>query len=162
MGPTDEHRGGRARPLRAAALAVGVLALVGTALVHLHLWMHGYRSIATIGTLFLLQWIAGFVLAAVVVVWHRWFVPLVGALFLASTVGGLLLSVEVGLFGFTDSLGAPYAGMSIVVEAVGFVALATAAVLMFLDRRRPATALRASQSPAAPTDRSAPAAGANL
>ena len=42
--------------------ALGGLLLVWSAAIHYHLWDDGYRSIATIGPLFLLQSIAGLVI----------------------------------------------------------------------------------------------------
>ena len=40
-----------------------------------------------------------------------------------ATIGGLLLSVSVGLFGFMDSPATPYAGLSLGVESAGAVVL---------------------------------------
>ena len=97
-----------------------------SAFIHLHLWDTGYRHIPTIGPLFLLQGIAGIVIAVVIAVWRRPLVSLIGALFAASTIGGLVLSVEVGLFGFKDSFSAPYATSSLIIEAAAFVVLAVA------------------------------------
>jgi hypothetical protein len=99
-----------------------------SALIHFHLWSTGYRDIPTIGPLFVLQAIVGLVAAvAVAVTRHPW-VAAASALFVASTIGGLVLSVEVGLFGFTDSFSAPYATTSLIVESAAVVVLAVAAV----------------------------------
>ena len=100
-----------------------------SALIHLHLWSTGYRHIPTIGPLFLLQGVVAIGLALVVVATRRAWAALAGAAFAASTIGGLLLSVEVGLFGFKDSLSAPYATSSLLVESVAVVVLATAALV---------------------------------
>jgi hypothetical protein len=40
-----------------------------------------------------------------------------------ATIGGVLLSVYVGVFGFMDALGAPFAGLSLAVEGAGTVVL---------------------------------------
>ncbi len=112
-----------------ALCIVGAVLLVGSAVIHLHLWSTGYRNIPTIGPLFLLQGVAGIVLAAVVVVFRSPATSAAGAAFSAGTVVGLLLSVEVGLFGFKDSFGAPYAMLSLVVEVVATVVLLAATVL---------------------------------
>jgi hypothetical protein len=66
-------------------------------------------------------------------------VALGGPLFAAGTIGGLILSVDVGPFGFMDSLRAPNATTSFVVEAAAFVVLLTAALL---GRRHPTHAAR--------------------
>jgi hypothetical protein len=129
--------------LRLAAppgLVTTVLALAGAVLlgvsaaIHFHLWSTGYRHIPTIGPLFLLQGIAGVALAVVVAVTRRAWATLLGAGFAAGTIAGLLLSVEVGLFGFKDSLSAPYATLSLVVESAATVVLA-AATLTAVRRR---------------------------
>jgi hypothetical protein len=116
----------------------GAVLVALSALIHLHLWSTGYRHIPTIGPLFLLQGIAGLAVAvAVAVTRHPW-VAAAGALFVAGTLGGLVLSVEVGLFGFTDSFHAPYAVTSLMVEAAAFVVLVAAA----LTSRRSASPTR--------------------
>ena len=103
--------------------AVNVLALAGAALIiisaiiHLHLWASGYRGIAVIGPLFLAQGVISIPFAVILGVFRRLGLLAPGAALMAGTaVGGYCLSVQVGLFGFKDSLAAPYAGMSLVVE----------------------------------------------
>ncbi len=107
----------------------GAVLLVVSAIIHLHLWSTGYRHIPTIGPLFVLQGVAGIAIALVVAVTRRAWAALVGAGFAASTIAGLLLSVEVGLFGFKDSLSAPDATLSLVVESAALVVLAGAALI---------------------------------
>jgi hypothetical protein len=105
-------------------------ALVGwSAGIHLDLWHSGYRSIATIGPLFLLQGISGFASAIVIAAFRRLVPAMAGACFLASTLGGLVLSAQVGLFGFKESYGAPFAHLAIIVEVAGIVVLGVACVL---------------------------------
>ena len=116
-------------PPVAVLCLIGAILLVLSALIHLHLWSTGYRHIPTIGPLFLLQGVVAVGLALLVVATRRAWAALAGAVFAASTIGGLLLSVEVGLFGFKDSLSAPYATSSLLVESVAVVVLATAALV---------------------------------
>ena len=116
-------------PPVAVLCLIGAILLVLSALIHLHLWSTGYRHIPTIGPLFLLQGVVALGLALLVVAARRAWAALAGAVFAASTIGGLLLSVEVGLFGFKDSLSAPYATSSLLVESVAVVVLATAALV---------------------------------
>lgn len=104
----------------------GSLLLIISALIHLHLWAGGYQHIPTIGPLFLLQGVVGIALALVVTVSRQAMAMVAGALFALGTVGGLVLSIEVGLFGFTDSLNAPYATLSVVVESAAVVILGIA------------------------------------
>lgn len=125
-------------PLVTLLCWTGDALLTASAAIHFHLWSNGYEHIPTIGPLFLLQTIAGLVVALLVAVSRHFVVALGGALFAAGTIGGLILSVEVGLFGFMDSLSAPYATTSLIVEAAAFVVLLTAALVGL--RRRTQTA----------------------
>jgi hypothetical protein len=76
----------------------------------------GYRSIPTIGPLFLLQGLAGVILAMLVLLSRRLGFVAAAAGFMIATIGGLLLSVYFGLFGFMETLAAPYAGLSLGLE----------------------------------------------
>jgi predicted lipoprotein with Yx(FWY)xxD motif len=76
--------------------------LAATAGIHLDLYLIGYRSIPTIGWLFLLQVIAGFTLAAAVLATGSRLAAAAGAAFALATLAGYLLSVWAGLFGFTE------------------------------------------------------------
>src|SRR6516225_9782715 len=110
---------------RAAALllrlaCVALLAWIGY--IHLHLWLEGYRQIPTDGPLFLLDAIAAFLLAATLLVWPA---PLAGLLavgYTASTIGALLISLTVGLFGFRESISASYVTQSLAIETITVVA----------------------------------------
>jgi predicted lipoprotein with Yx(FWY)xxD motif len=66
------------------------------------LYLTGYNSIPTIGPLFLLQIIAAFVLAIVIPATGHRLAYAAGAGFAIATLGGYLLSLKVGLFGFTE------------------------------------------------------------
>jgi predicted lipoprotein with Yx(FWY)xxD motif len=113
---------------RLALFAAGAILLAISAGMHLDLYLTGYRTIPTIGPLFLLQVIAGFVLAAAVVVTRSRLVAAAAAGFALSTLGGYLLSIWVGLFGFTEvrTTAGIVAG---VIEVAAFTALGLAAVL---------------------------------
>ena len=93
---------GSSLPRRSWLGIVGAALLVAAGAIHLDLYLTGYRTIPTIGPLFLLQVIAAFVLAAAILVTGNWLVDLAGAGFAVSTLGGYLLSLWVGLFGFTE------------------------------------------------------------
>jgi predicted lipoprotein with Yx(FWY)xxD motif len=82
--------------------AAGAALLAATGGIHLDLYLTGYRTIPTIGWLFLLQVIAAFVLALAVLMTGSPLVAAGGALFAAGTLGGYLLSLRVGLFGFRE------------------------------------------------------------
>jgi predicted lipoprotein with Yx(FWY)xxD motif len=97
--------------------------LAATAAIHLDLYLTGYRSIPVIGLLFLLQVAAGFILAAAALVTGFWLAAAAGAVFALATLGGYLLSVQVGLFGFKEvrTTAGIVAG---VIEVAAFAALA--------------------------------------
>jgi predicted lipoprotein with Yx(FWY)xxD motif len=107
--------------------------LIATAAVHLDLYLTGYRTIPTIGWLFLLQVIVAFGLGlAVLAIPSRLAIAsrlaaAAGAGFALATLGGYLLSVWTGLFGFKEvrTTAGIVAG---VVEVAAFVVLAALAL----------------------------------
>ena len=94
----------------ALALRVaGAGLLIAAGAIHLDLYLTGYRTIPTIGWLFLLQVIAAFGLGLAVLAIPRGRLVLAGRLaaaaaagFALATLGGYLLSVWTGLFGFHE------------------------------------------------------------
>ena len=117
----------RARTRLALRLTGGGL-LIATAATHLDLYLTGYRSIPTIGWLFLLQVVVAFALAAAVLATGDRVIAAAGAGFALATLGGYLLSLWVGLFGFTEvrTTAGIVAG---VIEVAAFAALAALAAL---------------------------------
>jgi hypothetical protein len=106
------------------AFVVGGVLLVWSSYVHFHLWdSEGYRHIATIGPLFLLQSITGLLLGVLVVAVRRVWAALLGAGFALSTLAGFLVSVEHGLFGFKDSWQAPFAHQAFAIDLTTVAAL---------------------------------------
>jgi hypothetical protein len=76
--------------------------LLGSAWIHYDLWQGGFSDIAVIGPLFLVNVIAGVVIAVGVLAWSHWIPPLLAVGFGAATLGAYFLSVTVGLFGVTE------------------------------------------------------------
>jgi len=115
------------RPQRLGLRLAGAGLLASAAAIHLDLYLTGYRTIPTIGWLFLLQAIAAFVLAAAVLVSGSRVAAAAGAGFAVATLGGYLLSVWVGLFGFTEvrTTAGIVAG---IIEVAAFAALAILAL----------------------------------
>jgi predicted lipoprotein with Yx(FWY)xxD motif len=112
---------------------VGSGLLIATGAVHLDLYLTGYRTIPTIGWLFLLQIISAFGLGlAVLAIPRRLAIPsrlaaAAGALFALSTLGGYLLSIWIGLFGFKEV--STTAGIAAgAMEVAAFLALAALAL----------------------------------
>ena len=130
---TTEVSGIRRSGARQWALRiVGAVLLGAMGWIHLDLWLDGYRSIDWIGPAFLLNTIAGFGLAVLLLVTPRpllrW-VAALGALTALGTLGGLLLATTVGLFGFVESTAADLWWESFWVEVAAVVVLAALAVL---------------------------------
>ncbi|HUZ36290.1 MAG TPA: hypothetical protein VMV17_08170 [Streptosporangiaceae bacterium] len=76
--------------------------LIATASIHLDLYLTGFRNIPTIGWLFILQVIAAFALGLAALASGSRLVAAAGAGFAIATLGGYLLSMWVGLFGFKE------------------------------------------------------------
>jgi hypothetical protein len=74
-------------------------AVLVSGLVHLKLWADGFRDTSVIGPLFLLNAVAGLVIAVGVLRWRSWPPLLVAVGFGASTLGAFAISASVGLFG---------------------------------------------------------------
>lgn len=108
----------RIRLLAAAAVLV-------SAAVHLRLWFEGFRSINVIGPAFMLNAVAGLVIAVLLLLWHHW-VPLLLAIgFGASTLGAYLVSATVGLFGVHEV----WTGAAVLTAAVAEVVAIVAALV---------------------------------
>jgi hypothetical protein len=102
-------------------VAVGLLSVVGW--VHLHLWQAGYRHIPNIGPLFLVAAVSAFAVAAGMLVRPTRLISLSGIALVLGILAGLIVSINIGLFGFTESLLAPYAFESLVLELAAAVTL---------------------------------------
>jgi predicted lipoprotein with Yx(FWY)xxD motif len=90
------------RPWPLILRVTGAGLLIATGAIHLDLYLTGYRTIPTIGWLFLLQVIAAFGLGVAVLITGSRLAAAAGAGFALATLAGYLLSIWVGLFGFTE------------------------------------------------------------
>lgn len=116
---------------RWAARLSGAGLLAAMAGIHLRLYDLGYATVPAIGPLFALDAALGGALAlAVLGTPARWLpaVSALGALLQAGTLAGLGLSLTVGIFGFRETVAAPYVGWAVAVETAGFLVLAALAV----------------------------------
>ncbi len=138
-------RGGARRQL--ALRVAGAALLAATGAIHLDLYLTSYRNIPTIGWLFLLQVIAAFLLAAGVLVTRGPLVPAAGAGFAVATLGGYLLSLWIGLFGFQEvrTTAGIVAGL---IEIAAFATLATLVLVAGRAQTGPAQAGPAQPGPA--------------
>ncbi len=119
-----------------AALLAGAALLAASGLIHLYLWANGYRNIATIGPLFLAQGIVGLILAVLLVAFPRVATAAAGTGFLLATIAAFTLSASGGLFGFQDTLDAPWATGALLVEIAGLASLVVGGALPIAARSR--------------------------
>ena len=103
--------------LASLVLIAGAALILVSAIIHLHLWASGYKNIHTIGPLFLVQGVAGIVMAIAVALIRRVFIAVLGAFYAGGTLVGLLVSVHFSLFGYREIMSAPWATTSLVIEA---------------------------------------------
>lgn len=104
----------------AIRLVAAVAALVSAA-VHLGMWFNGVRDEPGIGPLFLLNAVAGVVIAVLLVAWKHW-VPFFLVLGLgACTLGAFTVSATVGLFGLHEHWAGNLVWTAAAAEAVAIV-----------------------------------------
>lgn len=112
--------------------AVALLAAGG---IHLYLVFNGVGGI--LGVLFVLNGIAGVVLAVAMVVTRRRLLQIatvLSLLFLIATLLALILALTVGLFGITETWDFMLVPETVIVESIGIVLLAITTVMVL---RRP-------------------------
>ena len=133
-------------PLLWAGRITGSGLLVWMGWIHLHLWSEGYKHLGTIGALLLADFVAAIVIALLVLGLHRRIfvaaVVFAGAGLAVLTLGALAVSINVGLFGFTESWKAPLTHLSVGIEAAAAVVLLATAAGTATSGRRKATGPR--------------------
>jgi predicted lipoprotein with Yx(FWY)xxD motif len=137
-----KHRREKIRNWLQLKLRIAGAALLATSAgIHLDLYLTGYRSIPTIGWLFLLQVIVGFVLTTAALVTRSRLVAAACAGLALSTLGAYLLAVWIGLFGYKEvRTRAGIAAGLIEVAAFALLALAAIAGSRVRQADRPASA----------------------
>ena len=126
----------------------GALLLAVSAGIHLDLYLTGYRKIPTIGWLFLLQVIVGFMLTIAALVTRSRLAAAASAALALSTLAAYLLAVWIGLFGFKEIR--TRAGLAAgLIEVAAFATLALAAVTASSGRHVVGRAVAPAVAPAA-------------
>jgi hypothetical protein len=136
------RRDGRAVRVRSVLLLAGLLLGAGLTvvmgLIHLRLWLDGYRQIPIIGPLFITNAVCAGVLAAILLTvpvrLHR-LAAASTALFTVGTLAALIVSLTIGLFGLHESLRAPLVPTTLTVESAGVLVLLLITVLPGRERR---------------------------
>jgi hypothetical protein len=136
---TGHGAGARRRPdVVASGLAiVAAIALLVGGYEHLTLYRQGYRSIPTIGPLFLVNVVASAVVGVALLVRRDRLLQLAGLAIAGTTLGFFALSRTAGgVFGFAESGldPSPHAAITLAAESVTIVALV--ASLTVTGRRR--------------------------
>lgn len=122
----------RERGLYLATVAmriVGACLVALTGYIHWHLWQEGYKFIHVSGPLFLVDAVAGVVLAVAILAWARPLTGLLSAGFNIVTIAALVISLAVGLFGFRESIHAAYVVESLIIESLAAIVLSTWTVI---------------------------------
>ena len=125
------------RVVATVLIVAGAAATAWSGVVHLKLWHedNGYAQVAVVGKLFLLQGIGCLILALGAIVLRRFAVVIAGAALMASSVGGLVLSLRGELFGYHEFSDSPYVVPSLVLESAAVVAFVASFVIALVTSR---------------------------
>lgn len=111
---------------------VSALFLLATGGIHLYLVFNGVGGI--LGVMFVLNAVAGLVLAIAMVALRGRLLQaatVLSLLFLIATLLALVLALTVGLFGITETWDFMLVPETVIVESIGIVVLAVATALVF-------------------------------
>src|SRR4051794_40020624 len=96
-------------------------AVLASALVHLKLWLDGIRDLHVIGPLFMVNAVAGLVIAVLLVPWQHWLPPFLAFGFGASTLGGFVIAATWGLYGVHEKWQGGYVWAAAISEGVAII-----------------------------------------
>jgi predicted lipoprotein with Yx(FWY)xxD motif len=117
-----------------ALRVIGAGLLFASGAIHLDLYLTGYRTIPTIGWLFLFQVITAFGLGAIILMSKSRLAAAAGAGFAIATLGGYVLSLRISLFGFRE-VRTTVGIVAAVIDVVTFVVLIAFALHPFPELR---------------------------
>jgi hypothetical protein len=109
------------------ARAIGAAAAVVAAVIHLYLWFDGVKDQGVVGGLFVVNVVAGLVIAVLLLRWQHWIPLFLLAGFGATTFGAFLIATTAGLFGIHTDW-SWYAWLAAISEVVAVLAAVWAAV----------------------------------
>jgi hypothetical protein len=101
---------------------IAAAAVLISAYIHLKEWLDGMRHVHVIGPLFIVNMVAGVVIAVLLLTWHHWLAPFLALGFGASTLGAFIIAAQWGLFGDHEKWQGNYVWAATVVEIVAIVA----------------------------------------
>ena len=111
---------------------LSALVLLATGLIHLYLVFNGTGGV--LGVAFVLNGVAGVVLAVGMLLLRGRMLRLttvLSLLFLIATLVALILALTVSLFGITEQWDRPLVPQAVIVEAIGIVVLGITTAVMF-------------------------------
>jgi hypothetical protein len=108
----------------------GAAALLVSAAVHLYLWFTGYRDVS-VGPMFLLNVVAGVVIAVLLLRWDHWLPAFLTLGFGAATLGAFIIAATVGLMGVHEK----WQGFSVFAAAISEVVCIVAGGGLLLRQR---------------------------
>jgi hypothetical protein len=120
---------------------IAVAAVLVSVYVHLKEWIDGYRHVHVIGPLFVVNVVAGVVIAVLLIAWRHWLSAFLTVGFGASTLGGFVIAAQWGLFGDHEKWQGPYIWTAAVAEAV---AIAAGLYLLAAERRTASVPMRSA------------------
>ena len=109
---------------------VGAAALLVSAAVHLYLWFDGVRN-QSVGPMFLMNVVAGVVLAVLIVRWQHWIPAFLTLGFGVATLGAFTIASTVGLLGVHTE----WAGGSVFAAAAAEIVCIVVGGLLLLGER---------------------------
>lgn len=118
-------------PAVVSLVALAAALVAGSGAIHFYLWDIAYRNVATFDVLFMVQGVTAVVVALALVGMRRGFVLAAAAGLMLGTLLGFILVLTTGLFGFKLPVVTGWAYLSIVVEAVAVVVIASAFALLW-------------------------------
>ena len=102
---------------------LAAIAVLVSAYVHLYEWLNGFRHVHVIGPLFIVNIVAGVVIAVLLLTWKHWFAPFLAFGMGATTLGGFAIATtSAGLFGDHEKGQGPYVWVAAASEAVAILA----------------------------------------
>jgi hypothetical protein len=99
--------------------AVAVLASMA---IHLVLWLQGMRDVHVIGPAFLVNVVAGIIIAVLLVRWQHWLPGVLSACFGMATLGAFTLAATIGLFGTHEHWAGFYVWGAAISEVIAILA----------------------------------------
>lgn len=101
---------------------IGAAAVLASAAIHLRLWLNGVKDQGTVGQLFVVNVVAGVVIAVLLLAWNHWIPAFLAVGFGASTLDAFTISASVGLFGIHEHWRGKYVWGATVTETIAILA----------------------------------------